>query len=166
MPGYEVRVLSDEGERLVAGGVGEIAVRGDGLFAAYYAPWQGRKDVARDGWFMTGDIGWLDDAGALHLKGRKKAIIFVAGLKFFPEEVENCLNEFPGVKECRVFGRPHARLGEIPCAEVVLEPGGDLNALKAHCVRALSPWKVPVEFAVVGEVPRSPGGKILRRSLT
>lgn len=166
VPGYEVAVLSDEGQRLGAGGIGEIAVRGDGLFAAYYAPWQLREGVERNGWFMTGDIGWLDQAGALHLKGRRKAVIFVAGLKFFPEEVEDCMNEFPGVTECRVFGRPHARLGEIPCAEVVLAPGCDLDALKAHCARALSPWKVPLEFALVGAIPRSPGGKILRRSIT
>jgi acyl-CoA synthetase (AMP-forming)/AMP-acid ligase II len=167
VPGYEVAVLSDGGQRRpVAGGIGEIAVRSDGLFSAYYAPWQLREDVDRDGWFMTGDIGWLDQAGGLHLKGRKKAVIFVAGLKFFPEEVEDCINEFAGVTESRVFGRPHARLGEIPCAEVVLAPGCDLNALKAHCARALSPWKVPLEFAVVAEIPRSPGGKILRRSFT
>ena len=166
VPGYEVAVLSDERERLGAGGVGEVAVRGDGLFAAYYSPWQRREDVARDGWFMTGDVGWLDEAGALHLKGRKKAIIFVAGLKFFPEEVEDCINEFPGIRESRVFGRPHARLGEIPCAEVALEAGCDLDALRAHCARLLSPWKVPLEFAVVEQIPRSPGGKILRRALT
>jgi long-chain acyl-CoA synthetase len=165
VPGYEVAVLSDEGEPLGAGGVGEIAVRGDGLFAAYYAPWQRRDDVLRHGWFMTGDVGWLDGAGALHLRGRKKAIIFVAGLKFFPEEVEDCINEFPGVKESRVFGRPHPRLGEIPCAEVAREPGCDLEALRAHCARVLSPWKVPLEFAVVEQVPRSPGGKILRRAI-
>jgi long-chain acyl-CoA synthetase len=164
VPGYDIAVISERGERLGAGGLGEIAVRGDGLFAAYYSPWRCREDVSRDGWFMTGDIGWLDDAGALYLKGRKKAIIFMAGLKFFPEEVEDCINAFPGIRESRVFGRPHARLGEIPCAEVALEPGGDLEALRAHCARVLSPWKVPLEFAVVEQIPRSPGGKILRRT--
>ena len=164
VPGYDVGVCSDDGAPLGAGEVGEIAVRGDGLFDAYYAPWQRREDVARDGWFMTGDIGWLDGAGALHLKGRKKAIIFVAGLKFFPEEVEDCLNAFPGVQESRVFGRPHPRLGEVPCAEVALEPGCDMEALRRHCAITLSPWKVPLEFAVVDRVARSPGGKILRRT--
>ncbi len=163
VPGYELAVLSEGGQPVVAGQVGEIALRGDGLFAAYYAPWQLRDHVARDGWFMTGDIGWLDRDGALHLKGRLKTVIFVAGLKFFPEEVEDCINEFPGVQECRVFGRPHARLGETPCAEIVLDPGCDLSAVQAHCARTLSPWKVPLEFTVVRTIPRSPGGKILRR---
>src|SRR5438132_5093446 len=165
VPGYEIAVFSDEGARLASGVLGEVAVRGDGLFSAYYRPWQLRERVTRDGWFMTGDIGWLDRAGALSLKGRKKAVIFMAGLKFFPEEVEDCINQFPGVKESRVFGRPHARLGEVPCAEVVLDSSGrDLDALRAHCARALSPYKVPFEFTVVEAVPRTPGGKILRRT--
>ena len=165
VPGYEVAALSDDGHRLPAGVAGEIGVRGDGLFSAYYAPWVLREEISRDGWFRTGDIGWLDDDGALFLQGRKKAVIFVAGLKFFPDEVEACINEFPGVRESRVFGRPHPRLGQVPLAEVVLEtPQRDLEALKAHCARALSPYKVPVEFAVVEAIARTPGGKILRRA--
>jgi long-chain acyl-CoA synthetase len=165
VPGYEVAVLSDDGERLPPGVSGEIGVRGDGLFSAYYAPWALREDIAHDGWFLTGDIGRLDDGGALILQGRKKAVIFVAGLKFFPEEVEACLNEFPGVRESRVFGTPHARLGQVPQAEVVAAtPELDLDALRAHCTRALSPYKVPVAVAVVGAIARTPGGKILRHA--
>ena len=164
VPGYEVAVLSDDGKRLDAPEeLGEIAVRGDGLFSAYYSPWQLREQITRDGWFLTGDLGWLDQAGALHLKGRKKTVMFVAGLKFFPEEVEDCINQFRGVKESRVFSRPHARMGEVPCAEVVLDSHGcDLDALKTHCARLLSSYKVPLEFTVVDAVPRTPSGKIRR----
>ena len=164
VPGYEIAVLSDEGAPLATDAIGEIAVRGGGLFSAYYAPWQLREQVARDGWFLTGDLGQLDHASALHLKGRKKAVIFVAGLKFFPEEVEDCINQFPGIKESRVFGRPHAHLGEVPSAEVVVDRVGcDLDALKTHCARVLSSYKVPLDFKVVDAVPRTPGGKISRR---
>jgi long-chain acyl-CoA synthetase len=164
VPGYEVAVFSEEGRRLPSGTSGEVGVRGDGLFSAYYAPWVLREHISRDGWFLTGDIGRLESNGALFLQGRKKAVIFVAGLKFFPEEVEACINEFPGVKESRVFGTPHAHLGQVPQAEVVLDtPRPDLDALRAHCARALSPHKVPLEFAVVEAIARTPGGKILRR---
>jgi long-chain acyl-CoA synthetase len=164
VPGYEVAVFSDEGHRVRSGTPGEIGVRGDGLFSAYYAPWVLRQQISRDGWFLTGDIGWLDGRGALFLQGRKKAVIFVAGLKFFPDEVEACINEFPGVKESRVFGAPHPYLGQVPRAEVVLDAADrDLDALRAHCARALSPYKVPVEFSVVDTIARTPGGKILRR---
>jgi acyl-coenzyme A synthetase/AMP-(fatty) acid ligase len=165
VPGYEVAVFSDTGERLRAGTPGEIGVRGDGLFSAYYTPWELREQVARDGWFLTGDIGRLDEHGALFLQGRKKAVIFVAGLKFFPEEVEECINQFPGVKESRVFGTPHPHLDQVPRAEVAFAtPNPDLDGLRAHCARALSPYKVPVTFTVVEATAKTPGGKILRRS--
>src|SRR5437899_7430460 len=110
VPGYEIAVFSDEGVRQDPGALGEIAVRGNGLFSAYYVPWQLREQVTRDGWFLTGDIGSRDESGAVYLKGRKKAVIFVAGLKFFPEEVEECITQLPGVKEARVFGRAHVQL--------------------------------------------------------
>ena len=164
VPGYEVAVFSDTGARQRPGAPGEIAVRGNGLFSAYYTPWRLREQVTRDGWFLTGDIGWLDESGALYLKGRRKTVIFVAGLKFFPEEVEGCIDQCPGIVESRVFGRAHAHLGEVPCAEIVVGSSGfDLDTLKAHCARALSPYKVPIEFTVVEAVPRTPGGKILRQ---
>jgi long-chain acyl-CoA synthetase len=164
VPGYEVTVLGETGGALPAGAAGEIALRGDGLFSAYYTPWQLREEIMRDGWFLTGDIGRMDGSGALHLEGRKKAVIFVGGLKFFPEEVEACINAFPGIRESRVFGHPHARLGEVPRAEIVLGFSGcDLDALRAHCARALSSYKVPVGFTVVEAIAKTPGGKILRR---
>jgi acyl-coenzyme A synthetase/AMP-(fatty) acid ligase len=161
VPGYDVAVLADDGTPLSPDQLGEIGVRGDGLFSAYYAPWRRREQIMSNGWFLTGDLGLLDKAGALHLKGRKKTVIFVAGLKFFPEEVEDCINQFPGVKESRVFSRPHSRVGEVPCAEVVVDPR-HVDALKAHCARVLSAYKVPVEFTVVDAVPRTPSGKIRR----
>jgi long-chain acyl-CoA synthetase len=164
VPGYEVAIVSETGERVVAGATGEVAVRGAGLFSAYYAPWQRREDITTGGWFLTGDIGRLDATGALYLEGRKKAVIFVAGVKFFPEEVEACINRFPGVKESRVMGHPHPRLGQVPHAEVALASASiDVDALRAHCTHLLSPYKVPLQFAIVGAVARTPGGKILRR---
>jgi acyl-CoA synthetase (AMP-forming)/AMP-acid ligase II len=118
----------------------------------------------RNGWFLTGDVGRVDGSGALHLEGRKKAVIFVGGFKLFPEEVEACINAFPGVKESRVVGHPHARLGEVPRAEIVLSSHAfDLDALRMHCARALSSYKVPVDFTVVAAIAKTPGGKILRR---
>ena len=164
VPAYEVTVFSDSGTRQAPGAPGEIAVRGNGLFSAYYLPWRLREQVTRGGWFLTGDIGRLDESGALYLNGRRKTVIVVAGLKFFPEEVEGHIDEFPGIVESRVYGRAHAHLGEVPCAEIVVEGSGfDPATLKAHCARALSPYKVPVEFTVVEAVRRTSGGKILRR---
>jgi long-chain acyl-CoA synthetase len=163
VPDYEVMVCSRDGEHLDTGLSGEIGIRGPGLFSAYYSPWVLREAIARDGWFMTGDIGRLDEMGGLHLMGRKKSVIFVGGLKFFPDEVEACINQLPGIEESRVFGRTHPRLGEVPCAEIVARsPQFDLDALRAHCSRLLSPWKVPIEFTQVAALPKTAGGKILR----
>jgi acyl-CoA synthetase (AMP-forming)/AMP-acid ligase II len=159
-----VRVFAEDGREAPAGTPGEVGLSGDGLFSAYYAPWRRRPEIARDGWFMTGDIGRFDAGGALHLEGRTKAVIFVAGLKFFPEEVEACIDRFPGIRESRVYGMPHRRLGQAPCAEIALAGGAiDLHALAAHCATYLSPYKVPLDFTVVEAVARTPGGKLLRR---
>jgi acyl-CoA synthetase (AMP-forming)/AMP-acid ligase II len=163
VPGYEIAVLDETGAPLPAGAVGEIGLLGPGLFSAYYAPWQPRQEITRKGWFLTGDVGRVDGSGALYLVGRRKTVIFVGGLKFFPEEVEACINVFPGIRECRVLGVPHARLGEVPRAEIVLaSPACDVEGLPAHCARMLSSYKVPVEFTVVSAIAKTSGGKILR----
>jgi long-chain acyl-CoA synthetase len=165
VPGYAVGVFAPDGAPLAAGAHGEVGVRGPGLFDAYYEPWRPRAAVLRDGWFMTGDVGSVDAAGALTLHGRLKSTIVVAGMKVFPEEIEAVLLSQPGVAEARAFGREHPRLGELPHAEVVVAAGStfDRDALVAHCARHLSPYKMPVEIAVVAAIPKTASGKVLRR---
>lgn len=165
VPGYEVAILGDDGRAVRSGGPGEVALRGPGLFSAYYSPWRTRESLMRDGWFMTGDRGRLDAGGALTLLGRSTSVIVMGGLKFFPEEIEACIDEVPGVCESRVVGRPHPHLGEVPCAEVVLkDPTAGVDEVREHCRQRLSSYKVPVEFRVVSAIPRTAGGKIVRRS--
>jgi long-chain acyl-CoA synthetase len=167
VPGYEVAVFGADGAVGAAGTEGEVGVRGAGLFDAYFSPWRLRDDVMRAGWLMTGDVGVFDSTGALTLRGRTKAVISVAGMKVFPEEVEARLDSHPAVRESRVFGRPHAHLSEVPYAEVAVRDEHratfDPADLVAYCSRELSPWKVPVKIDVVASIPRTPGGKILRR---
>jgi acyl-CoA synthetase (AMP-forming)/AMP-acid ligase II len=153
--GYALTLLSES----------EVGVRGPGLFDAYYAPWTPRAATLIDGWFPTGDVGSLDASRALTLHGRRKSTIVVAGLKFFPDEVEAVLDDFPAVVESRVFARPHPQLGELPHAEVVLRAGAtlDRDALIRHCADRLSPYKLPVEIATVTSIAKTAGGKILRR---
>ena len=165
VPGYAIAVLSEDGAPLATGLDGEVGIRGPGLFDAYYAPWTPRAAVLASDWFMTGDVGSVDVHGALTLHGRSKSTIVVAGLKFFPEEVEEVLAAFPAIAESRVFARPHPHLGELPHAELVLRDDASLDrdALARHCARHLSPYKVPVELTVVTAIARTAGGKILRR---
>lgn len=159
LPGYEVRFADADEE-----GIGEIEIRGPGLLDAYYAPWRPRGDILRDGWFATGDLGRADADGFLHLAGRRKNVINFAGMKVFPEEVEAVLRQCPGVVEARVYARPHAEFGELPCAEVVTAPdhATDERAIRRFCYRQLASYKAPKEIRVVAEIAKTPSGKIRR----
>jgi acyl-CoA synthetase (AMP-forming)/AMP-acid ligase II len=159
-----VAVHDVAGRELGPGEPGEVVVRGPGLFSGYYRPWRSLESVLDSGFFRTDDVGVLDASGALTLLGRRNSVIVVAGLKLFPEEVEDVLDRHPSVSESRVFGRPHAHLGEVPCAEVVLADGAvlDGDALRSHCARALTAFMVPAEFRAVAGLPRTAGGKLLR----
>lgn len=145
-------------------GAGELAVSGPGIFDAYVAPWIPRDQVLRDGWFYTGDIGRLDADGFLFLLSRKTAVINLAGRKVFPEEIEAVLNRHPTVRESRVYGKPHAHLGEVVEAELVLDPpDAGLDPIRQYCREHLAAYKIPMRFTVVADLPRTPvTGKIRR----
>jgi len=146
-------------------GEGELFLRGPGMFDAYLHPWRLRSKVLEDGWFRTGDLARVDEDGDLHLLGRSHSVINVAGLKCFPEEIEAILCEVPEVGRARVSGKPNARFGAVPVAEIVpRDPANPpkISTLAAYCRGALARYKVPVEFKLVESVPLTPSGKIQR----
>lgn len=147
-----------------ADGCGEVAVAGPGIFDAYVAPWIPREALLCDSWFSTGDIGRLDADGFLFLLSRKTAVINLAGRKVFPEEIETVINRHPAVRESRVYGKPHAHLGEVVEAEIVLAaPDASLDSVRAFCRDHLASYKIPTRFTVVSALPRTPvTGKIRR----
>lgn len=144
---------------------GELLLRGPGIFDAYLTPWQPREAVLRDGWFATGDIAEMDDAGCLFLRGRVRSVINVGGLKCFPEEVEAVLLTHPDVKAVRVSARAHPALGAMPSAEIIPQntsappPAGELRKL---CQERLSAYKVPLFYTFVSELPLTASGKLRR----
>jgi long-chain acyl-CoA synthetase len=156
---FRVQILSPD-----ANGIGEVAVAGPGICDAYAAPWQMREDILRDGWFITGDLGRMDQEGFLFLLGRKTAVINLAGRKVFPEEIEAVLNRHPAVHESRVFGRAHPHLGEVVEAEIVLVAAdASTENLSRFCREHLASYKIPTKFHVVPALPRTPAtGKIRR----
>ena len=156
---HQLRIVSPDEE-----GCGEVAVKGPGIFDAYAAPWMARDQILHDGWFRTGDVGWLDADGFLFLVGRKTDVINLAGRKVFPEEIESVLNRHPSVRESRVYGRIHAHLGEIVEAEIVLnDPNVDLDSIRELCGHSLASYKVPSRLHVVSGLPRTAAtGKIRR----
>jgi long-chain acyl-CoA synthetase len=163
------RPLHDLRVRIVApdsDGCGEVAVAGPGMFDAYAAPWLTREQVAPEGWFATGDIGWLDEDSFLFLAGRKSAVINLAGRKVFPEEIETVINRHPAVRESRVYGRAHPHLGEVVEADVVLvQTDADLETVRDFCRTHLASYKIPSRLHVVSTLPRTVATGKIRRAV-
>lgn len=166
LPDYELRIVDPDSD-----GIGEIQIKGKGLFDAYVSPWQRRDQVLVDGWFKSGDLGRIDRDGFLFLCGREKNLINFAGMKIFPEEVESVLNQHPAIKESLVYAKPHTMYGELPCAEIVLRHGAetaefDPQEIRRFCYRSLAPYKVPKAFRCVTRLDKTDSGKLRRRKGT
>jgi long-chain acyl-CoA synthetase len=162
LPDYQLRIVHPDQH-----GVGEVQIKGNGMFDAYCWPWRLRDECLVDGWFQTGDLGRVDESGRLSLLGRSKTVIVCAGMKVFPEEVEEVINSLPGVKESLVSGREHPQYGQTAVAQVVVngnvdDPEAVIESLRAHCCARLSSYKVPVEFTAVQSLPKTASGKLAR----
>jgi long-chain acyl-CoA synthetase len=162
LPDYQLQIANPD-----ADGVGEVLIKGKGMFDAYFYPWRTREAVAPDGWFHTGDLGRLDDQNRLYLVGRSKTVVVCAGMKVFPEEVEEVIDSFPNVSESLVSGRDHPQFGQVPVAQIVCKDnlpnaGSFLQDLRAYCCEKLSSYKVPLEFTLVPSLPKTPSGKLAR----
>lgn len=165
--GIEVAVLDDDGAACAAGVAGEVVLRGPKVAVGYWNDVEASGRAFRDGWFHTGDVGFLDDDGYLTLVDRLKDMIISGGENIASAEIERVLYEHPAVAEAAAVGRPDERWGEVPVAHVVLAPGHDVDgtALITHCAERLAKYKVPREVVFVSELPRNPSGKILKREL-
>ena len=158
--GFEIAIREPD-----ANGVGEILLRGPGMFDTYLHPWQPREEVLENGWLHTGDLGSIDEDDCVTIAGRLKSVINVAGLKCFPEEIEAVLNEQPDILESRVYAHPHPETGSVPAAEIVLRdpenPPKNIRLI-THCRERLAAYKVPLKFTFVPALARTASGKIQR----
>ena len=160
-----VRLRDEHGADVPQGEIGELWLRGPGIFDAYLAPWCERAQATDEGWFATGDLACQDADGHVFLRGRRKSVINFGGMKFFPEEVEVVLNTHPAVQESRVSGEAHERWGMVAVAEIVPRDAAQPPtgvALGKHCREQLASYKVPVRFRVVKVLPRTASGKLKR----
>ncbi|HSP41337.1 MAG TPA: fatty acid--CoA ligase family protein, partial [Luteolibacter sp.] len=164
LPAYDVELRDEEGRPVASGRVGELWIKGPGMFDAYLAPWQTADEILVDGWFATGDLAVTDAAGRVFIRGRKHSVINVGGMKVFPEEVEAVLLKHPAVAACRVTGTPHPVLGAVPVADVVPSgsPAPDTRELAAWCRRSLAAFKVPVRFRTMEKLDLTASGKVRR----
>ena len=162
-------LIKDPGFRSVpAGELGEIVVRGRSVIAGYLDdPEANSAAFTSDGWYRTGDLGWLDEEGYLFLGGRVTDIINRGGSKVAPLEIEQWLLAWPDVAIAVVFGMPHPGLGEDVVAAIVPTPNGhpDPVALRVAMLAAMPGYKVPSRIAVVEQLPLGPAGKVRRSGL-
>lgn len=146
---------------------GEVRVRGPQLMLGYRGRAAATREVLRDGWLYTGDIGYLDAAGFLFLVDRKKDMLIVGGYNVYPREIDELLFNHPAVAEAASVGRPDARLGEVLVSFVVRKPGASLTEaeLLDYCSRSLVKYKRPVAVLFVAELPRTSAKKIDKKAL-
>ena len=134
---------------------------------AGYLPDDANAEAFDDGWYRTGDVGWLEPDGWIHLTDRSKEMIKVNGFQVAPAEIEAVLHGHPGVRDCAVFGVADERAGEVPVAAVSLVPGHRVGAeeLQRLVADSLATYKHLRDVVIVEEIPRLPSGKVLRRTL-
>jgi long-chain acyl-CoA synthetase len=165
--GVELRAVDlDTGATLSHGEVGEIQVRSPSVMAGYL-PNDANHEAFDDGWYRTGDVGWLEPEGWVHLTDRAKEMIKVNGFQVAPAELEAVLHSHPAVLDCAVFGLPDERAGEVPVAAVQLtqREAVSTDELRELVASSLATYKQLRRIVVVDAVPRLPSGKVLRRTL-
>ncbi|MQS77322.1 AMP-binding protein, partial [Lactobacillus halodurans] len=162
----DVAIMNDGKIMNSANRIGEIVVRGDHVISDYLDP---HPDAFQDGWFLTGDLGYLDEDGYLFVKGRKKDIINHGGEKVAPAQVENSLSQLSFVKEISVIGTPDTLYGEAVTAVVISQgiQSEDLERQKimAHARATLANYEQPTRIFFVQDYPRNATGKVIRLKL-
>lgn len=168
VPGMEVKISDDNGCELAIGEVGEIWIRGPITIQGYHNdPEQTKENFSGDGFFKSGDMGYMDNEGFIYLVDRKKDMIISGGFNVYAVEVENCLNSHAAVKESAVVGIPDDYWGEAVHAEVVLKEAERIGQeeLINYCKQHIARYKAPKTIKFVTELPLSPIGKVLRRAI-
>ncbi len=167
IPGFEARVVNDQDEDVPTGGVGELIVRGPGVMKGYHNQPEATAETIRGGWLYTGDLARQDEDGYLYIVDRKKDMIIRGGYNVYPREIEEILYTHPEVMEAAVLGIPDPDLGEEVAAAVVLRPGAQTTPeeLRQFVKEQVAPYKYPRRIFLVGELPKGPTGKILKRSI-
>jgi long-chain acyl-CoA synthetase len=167
VPGVEVSIQNDHGKVLSPHEIGELCVRGGNVMMGYWNQPQETAKVMRDGWLLTGDIGYRDEEGYFYITDRKKDMLLVNGINVYPREIEEAIYQFPGVKEAAVIGKPDPRKGEQPVAFVAANDGSVLEekALLHFIRRKLADYKMPRKVVFLEALPRNATGKILKTAL-
>lgn len=164
----DIKIVDDQGKELSAGEVGEIIGRSPLAMAGYYKQPELTGQTIINGWIYSGDLGFADDEGFLHLVDRKKDMIISGGINVYPRDIEEVLIQHPSVREVAVYGVPSEKWGETPVAAVILQPEATTSPqelLEWVNERVAARFQKVKEVVIVDEFPRTATGKILKRSL-
>ncbi len=167
IPNVEMSIQDDGGKFLGTGEIGEVCVRGGNVMLGYWNQPEETAKALRNGWLLTGDIGYRDADGYYYITDRKKDMLLVNGINVYPREVEEVFYQFPGVKEVSVIGVPDARKGEQPLGFVAVNEGITLEeqTLLKFARGRLADYKVPRRLVFVEALPRNATGKVLKTAL-
>lgn len=163
----DVAIVDERGRPVPEGDTGEIATRGAHVGLGYWRNEKATAEAFRDGWCLTGDVGYVDEHGYLFILDRRKDMIITGGFNVYPREIENVVSTIEGVREVAVLGAPDERWGEAITAIVSLMPDSELtsDAVIAHCRDHLGGYKVPKKVIIVDDLPRGGTGKIVKTQL-
>jgi len=168
LPGVEVRIADDAGAVLKQGEIGVIEVKGPNVFGGYWRmPEKTKAEFRADGFFITGDVGKIDERGYVHIVGRAKDLIITGGFNVYPKEVETEIDALPGVVESAVVGCPHPDFGEGVTAVVVMKQGAtsDEKTIIGALESKLAKFKLPKRVLFVDDLPRNTMGKVQKNVL-
>mgnify|MGYP000349498737 FL=1 len=167
IPGTWMKIVDDEGNDVPQGQTGEIAIKGPQVMAGYWQrPDETAKVMTTDGYFKSGDVGYMDERGFFKIVDRKKDMILVSGFNVYPNEVEEVASACPGVLECAAIGVPDEKTGEaVKLVVVRKDPSLTAEQIQAYCRENMTAYKQPRVVEFRDELPKTPVGKILRREL-
>jgi long-chain acyl-CoA synthetase len=167
VPVVRLMIIDDRGNEVPPGEVGEILIKGPNIFKGYWGKVQATAESLREGWFYTGDLGRFDEEGYLYVVDRKKEMVIRGGENIYCIEVENVLYQHPKVAEAAVTGAPDPIYGEVVKAVVVLKKNYQATEteIQEFCKKFLADYKVPKYVCFIEELPRNPGGKVMKKAL-
>jgi len=167
IPGVRVDIFDDDLKPVPRNTIGELVASGPNVMLGYFKNPEATKKSIVNGWYLTGDMAFMDEDGFVYIVDRKKDMIISGGENIYSAEVELCLYNHPSIVEATVFGVPHSHWGEVPVAYVVIRPGSHTTEaeLIAHCRSKLAHFKCPTFVKFLDELPKGGTNKILKRKL-